>query len=181
MQREHSWVLTIAAVMVAVTGCVPNQQGRLQKAKIGWVAAATKKLVASGKAPLTADQVKELLMPPEVALQMLDLPEFLRKEAGYDSETAEEQMDRTYERYLRSHLLTHGNGKQRVAEHGEWKKDVRFSKNCRVWIYAWKDPEEIVLGGMIPEKTGVVVSVYFLVEDERIIDSGPLMRSAGTP
>jgi hypothetical protein len=86
----------------------------------------------------------------------------------------EDTMDRIYRGFVWSQeqrdLRTTG------AEGAKsWSADESFLR-CSLWLYGWSKPSEIVLGGIFPERTRIVGSAYFLVQEGLVAGAGTITR-----
>lgn len=167
---------TVAAFCVgcALAGCTPaSSQGDIQyryPAASGLVPDGIKELVR-GNAPLTSKQAGVLLPPPERTIAVSELPRFLEGQPGWDEKCIAEEIEGVYRGFLWSK-------RQRDEEHAKqsaWKDDGVFLE-CVIWLYNWDKPDEIILGGIPPKKTGIVSSAYILIEGEAVVDAGALTR-----
>ena len=170
---------TAFCVGCAFAGCTPtSSQGDIQykyPAAVGLMSSGIKDLVRAD-VPLTNKQASVLLPPPERTMSVSELAKFLEGQPGWDEELIADAMQRVY----RGFLWSKG---QRNADHTEqstWRDDETF-RGCTVWLYGWSKPDEIVLGGIPPRKTGIVSSEYILIEGEAVVDTGGLIRYKNDP
>jgi hypothetical protein len=158
----------------ALGGCTPgsNQADNQYRfpAAAGLMASGIQDLVRAN-APLTAKQARVLLPPPERTMAVSELAEFLNTQPGWDRELIADAIEGMYRGFLWSK-------EQRNEEHtkgASWREDRAFL-GCVVWLHNWSKPDEIILGGIPPRKTGIVSSAYILIEGEEVVNAGDLLR-----
>ncbi|MEI7835658.1 MAG: hypothetical protein WCK05_04510 [Planctomycetota bacterium] len=130
--------------------------------------------------PLTERQADVLLGKPDRIVAIPDLLPILQTQPGYSPVLAEEAMDRVYRGFLWSQQQRGQLSPSAPAGPMSWRKDDLFQK-CRAWIYRWDSPDDIIIGGLLPEKTGIIASAYLLVCDGIVADVGSLLRSKTKP
>lgn len=182
MTRRSATVFVVAAIGAALSGgCISAQQQMEQQRRgynaerVGHVSAIVEDLVRARR-PLTAEQAKALMPDPEMSLSIAALPEFLQTQPGYDKAWIAESMETIHRGFTWSHEQL-GHRSQDVPIDTHWQTDESFL-GCTIWLYCWRRPDEIVIGGVIPCKTGIVASAYFLLQDKVIVDYGCLRRKA---
>jgi len=165
------WAL-VQWALLAASGCVPD--AGQSASRIHLVADVVDDLVRANE-PMTATQLTALLGGPDHIVHASEFPTFLSGQGKHSVEQIADTMGCIHRGFLWS------QGQRRPAQEGpegteSWNADASFL-TCAVWVYAWVEPEEIVLGGIIPERTGVLLSTYFLVREGAVIDAGSVTRS----
>jgi hypothetical protein len=170
MQGKPPIGLLIALLLgIGVLGCHPN----LKAEKIDWVSRTLIDLIHDGKTPFTQDQVERLLGPPDVVTSVSDFPGLLRGVArGKDVEkTVQDNMECIYRGYLWG---LEQLGMEHTRTLRRWEYDKRFLQ-CRLLLYAWVEPRRTYVCGLIPKRTNIMSSDYFLVLGDRVIDPGGVL------
>ena len=159
----------------ALVGCTPtSSQSDIQcqfPAAAGLMSSGIQDLVRAN-VPLTSKQTSVLLPPPERTMSVSELAKFLEGQPGWDEELIADAMQRVY----RGFIWSKGQRNANHVEHSAWQDDGVFLA-CTIWLYDWDKPDEIILGGIPPRKTGIVSSAYVLIDGEAAVDTGALSRN----
>jgi hypothetical protein len=112
-----------------------------------------------------------LLPPPEYKVRVRDMPQFLTKDPLYNSESIDRFMRTIRGRYI--HRAKAGAASQPTGASTSRPSSV---SECILFLYDWEQPDPLSIGGIIPRRTGLGASHYFLIDDGTVLGYGLLTR-----
>jgi len=114
-----------------------------------------------------ADLLLSLLGEPEIKVGVSSLPALLADEEAREPGIVELNLARLFESYRYALRIAHPAAK--------WTEDDAFQR-CQVFIYTYKQPSRVVIGGLIPTRTRYGCSDAFVISDGKVLSYVGLTR-----
>ena len=176
INRILMWIITLTFILF-ISSCWP---GKYRKFTLSLQAEQEKVDAYSVKNVGQYYHTSELLKnigTPEKQIQVKDLFDFIKSIDRTDSKYIDEDINKIYYQYLEK------LSNQRInvdINKLNWRDSENFLKS-EIWFYNLSDPNEIVLGGIFPQKTGIHLIYYFLVDGDGVIFGDELLISKKCP
>jgi len=175
MWKKVGRMFRLCIFLLCLVGCTP-QPGDSDR-KLSWTSSSINELEHISQRRESAEYFSSshllaMIGEPELKVKASELLTLLLNDANH-AEACEGEMEQLFLSYR---VALERRSEEVGLEDEAWRGSAHFN-NLDVWLYQYRDPPEVIIGGVFPRGHGVFATTCFLVDKNKVIASGVLSRS----